>query len=317
MRRVAALDGLRELHDMFESDRARLRFLERMRWPEGFSCARCGASREPERPRAGMCVCVRCGFFRAVVADSMFRDQRISLERWFSLFWMLASGSLPLSAPTVMRLLEVTALHAAAIVDQLGDVLALSEEQKLHGLVELDAGVLAIGDIHQIIVVAVERHDEAFGRIRMRHETTMDPTAMRCFLHDAVAPTSTLRTDCWSAYLDVKDLPYIHEPVAVPPPDAGGLQGPAVALRLLRHYSRVRRPASRDDLKSHIDAFVVRFNRASRASNGELFCHLIGTAFTLAERARNVRRRISGVRRRDELVGDVDSESDRDRGAAG
>lgn len=296
LRRVAEVRDLDALRGALRDDRARYRFLERLRWPRGFVCSRCKQRQEPQRPRPGMCVCARCGYYRNVTTDSLFRDQRVSLERWLSLFWLLASGALPLSQSAVSRLMRVDDGEAQHILDHIADVTARLEHKQLGGIVELDAGILEAADVQTIALCAVESFDGGFGRMRIGVVDDARADTVRRFIEEHVDEGALLRTDCWSEYLRLEDTSYMHEPVVVPPADGGGLPGPALALRLLRRYLKLSPPVSLDQLELQANAFTLRFNRAHHHTTGEVFCMLVGATLRMAEHATRRRRIVSGVR---------------------
>ncbi len=296
LRRLAEVRDLGELRRVLGDDRARCRLLERLRWPRGFVCSRCQHRHEPQRPRAGMCVCARCGYYRNVTTDSLFRDQRVPLERWLSLFWLLASGALPLSPAAVGKLVGVDAGEADHILRHIGEVIERLERKKLGGIVELDAGVVHVGEMQFIALCAVETFDGSFGRMRIGVVDDARADTVRRFIEDHVDEGALLRTDCWSEYLRLEATTYMHEPVVVPPADGGGLPGPALALRLLRRYLQLSPPTHLDQLELQTSAFMLRFNRAHHQTTGELFCALVGATLRMAENATRHRRIVSGVR---------------------
>ena len=50
----------RKFVEMFPDDEACVRYLERLRWPEGFSCPACGVRGEPWRASRGRRLCRGC-----------------------------------------------------------------------------------------------------------------------------------------------------------------------------------------------------------------------------------------------------------------
>jgi hypothetical protein len=289
---VAKLDSHAELRRAFRDDRARQRFLERLRWPDGFVCWRCGCEHPPVRAEGGLLCCGGCGFGEPIIAGCVLEHAELSLGHWFDLLWVLAAGALP-DAGRLARLLHIEPAKTQRVLASVRALLSETESQPLEGLVELDARAMEVAGRHIIALVAAERRPG--GRVRVRHSSSIAAPVVRAFVIDAVYPGTTVVTDCWSGYVELASS-YHH---ALSDTDLGGSDMRAVseagaALRrwLLQHSTG---PAAA--LQHAFDAFCVHHNNA-HLTRGELFAHLARAAIRTAPPPRGKRRR-SGVRARE------------------
>jgi len=62
----------REFVEMFPDDETCLRYIESLRWPDGFFCPACGAVGEPWRTTRGRLVCGSCRHQSSVTAGTIF-----------------------------------------------------------------------------------------------------------------------------------------------------------------------------------------------------------------------------------------------------
>lgn len=293
---LAALTSLEDMRRTFRGAQSRHRFLERLRFPDGFVCQRCQRPGHPNRPMPGVLACAECGDALELRARTIFEDDAVPLSRWFDLFWCIASDEPVLDTKNVARLLELQRPeNARQHVQALRAVLVHAESAPLHGVVEVDARVVDLGAMHALVLCAVER---AGGRVRLRHVQNLAAASVQNFVSHVVAPGAMVRTDCWSSYLGATSASYRHE-VAETSSD-GMAQLPAVEATIiaLRRWLRTREAILPEELGLQLDEFCVRFNRAAHARVGDLFCQLLAVALDpSAVRGFGRKRRLqSGVR---------------------
>ncbi len=77
--------SLVDFHRQFPDDEACAAFLEKLRWPKGFVCPRCGRRSEPMRlcQRPELLHCTQCGGNVSLTEGTMMSDRMIPLSLWF------------------------------------------------------------------------------------------------------------------------------------------------------------------------------------------------------------------------------------------
>ena len=77
---------LMEFKKRFSTDKACREYLFRLRWPDGFSCPRCGHVKA--WPMKGALLrCVRCDYKASVIAGTVFQGTRKPLTLRFRAMW--------------------------------------------------------------------------------------------------------------------------------------------------------------------------------------------------------------------------------------
>jgi hypothetical protein len=94
-------DSYRGFVEMFPDDEACLRYLESLRWPDGFFCPVCGCVGEPWRTTRGRLVCSSCRHQSSVTAGTTFDKTRAPLTTWFETAWHLTTAKNGMSAQTL------------------------------------------------------------------------------------------------------------------------------------------------------------------------------------------------------------------------
>lgn len=84
-------------------------YLERLRWPDGVTCVRCGADRGISRIRArGQFECDACRYQFSVRVGTVFHDSHLPLWKWFLAVYVMGTSRRPVSASRLRETLGVS-----------------------------------------------------------------------------------------------------------------------------------------------------------------------------------------------------------------
>jgi len=281
----------------FRTDADCLDYLEWLRWPAGFACARCGHN-GGWRVGDGRFMCSGCDGRTSVTAGTIFDRTRTPLTVWFSACWLFATGKDGISALSLKRTLEIGSYQTAwAMLHRLRSVLVRPRRDRLAGAVEVDetyiGGLesgLPGGRAHGKKVltgIAVEvREPRGFGRCRMLPLADASAASLHLFVRDHVEPGARVITDGWQGYRGLEKLGYVHDrrsqrAARAIGEDPGKLL-PAVhrVASLAKRWLLGTHQGSVDDahLASYLNEFVFRFNRRRSRSRGMVFYRVLELA---------------------------------------
>ena len=80
-----------EFLDWFATEEACLTFLEKLRWPHGFICPRCGNTGDVYRASRTRLMCRACQYQGTVTSGTIFDKTRTPLRVWLAAAWYLTS----------------------------------------------------------------------------------------------------------------------------------------------------------------------------------------------------------------------------------
>ena len=272
----------------FRSDADCLDYLDWLRWPDGFSCPKCGA--RGWRMSDGQWRCRSCKRETSATAGTIFDRTRTPLTVWFRAVWEFATSKDGVSALELQKTLEIGSYQTAwAMLHRLRSVLVGPGRDRLGGTVEVDESYFG-GDEpglragrargkKTLVGIAIERtQPRGFGRCRMAILQDAAADSLRRFLIENVEEGAIVVTDGWTAYQPATAGLYEHRhqvgsrrlaPAVLP----GVHRVSALAKRRLlgTHQGSV------DDahLASYLDEFVFRFNRRRSRSRGLLFYRVL------------------------------------------
>ena len=282
--------------DWFGTEEACLRYLEKLRWPQGFICSNCGEVGEPYRSSRGRLVCRACKFQSTITAGTIFEKTRTPLRVWLAGAWYLTNQKHGANALGLQRVLGLGSYQTAwTMLHRFRQAMVRPDRERLQGLVEVDETYLALTDRQApvsekmkksntdktLVAIAIEvLEPKGFGRIRLQRIMDDSAASVIPFVQSSIAPGSLVRTDGSAAYRCLKELGFEHQRTVML-----GAEQPAhvsmagvhrIAALLQRwilgtHHGAVQPP----HLDAYLNEFVFRFNRRTSSFRGLLFYRLL------------------------------------------
>jgi transposase-like protein len=127
-----------ELEGRFSTEAGCREYLERLRWPDGFRCPRCGRE-AATKVRNTLFQCANCRRQTSVTAGTVFQDIRKPLTMWFRAMWYVTNQKNGASALGIQRALGLGSYQTAwAWLHKLRRAMVRPGRDKLSGWVEVD-----------------------------------------------------------------------------------------------------------------------------------------------------------------------------------
>jgi len=301
-RPVGGLDYPRtyqEFRSWFPDDASCREYLGQLRWPDGFSCPRCGCG-GAWRTGRGLWMCAECGLKTSATAGTIFHRSHTPLSTWFAAIWFVTSQKNGVSAQGLQDALGFGSYETAwAWLHKLRRAMVRPDRELLGndpgGTVELDQSFLGGRTSRKPgrssdkvpITIAVERSQR--GRLgRARLEVADQPGGLDIidFATEVITPGATIHTDGARMFTRLADLGYTHH--ATPSTKAGHqvddpdavMPGPHLVSSLLKRWTAgtLHHRLSYQHLPYYLDEFTFRFNRRNSRARGMLFYRLLQQA---------------------------------------
>jgi len=91
----------------FDTDEKCRMALEKLRWPEGVRCIRCGSEKISRNYKRNQFECTPCGHHFSVTAGTIFHDSHLPLRKWFIAIYLICESKKGISALQLKRVLGV------------------------------------------------------------------------------------------------------------------------------------------------------------------------------------------------------------------
>ncbi len=281
-----------EFRDWFGDDAACLEYLGQLRWPDGFTCPRCGGG-DSWRTAARLWMCAACGVKTSATAGTIFHRSHSPISTWFAAVWFVTSQKNGVSAQGLQRVLGFGSDETAwAWLHKLRRAMVRPERERLSGIVEVDESFIGGqspgrkgGSTPKVpVMIAVERTGKrALGRVRLAVAEAPNTNELVEFACTVIEPGSTIRTGGARIFRKLASMGYAHDYVTVynsADPAHELLPGVHMVSSLLKrwiagtHHQRV----SDKHLPYYLDEFTFRFNRRKSRARGLLFYRLMQQA---------------------------------------
>ena len=267
-----------EFNERFATDEACALYLEALRWPGGFVCARCGGREftRVDTRRLLQCSARDCRHQTTVTAGTPLHGTRKPLRAWFQAMFLMSTQKTGASAANLQRQLGLGSYETAwTWQHKIRACLALSARKKLSGRVEIDEGYVGGleegkpgrgGEEKAVVAVAAEDLGGHIGRVRLSVEPDASQKSLTRFVVENVDKGSTAHTDGWSGYAAISKQGVEHESESITRSGKTGSElFPLVhlVLALLKRWllGTHQGAVSAKHLQAYLDEFTFRFNR--------------------------------------------------------
>jgi transposase-like protein len=271
----------------FDTDEKCRMALEKLRWPEGVRCVRCGSEKISRNYKRNQFECTPCGHHFSVTAGTIFHDSHLPLRKWFIAIYLICESKKGISALQLKRVLGVAYKTAWYLCHRVREAVKDADTTLLgleSGFVEMDEAYIGGKTkwMHEkdrkrrvaarntvkgkaMVIGAIERN----GKVRLQHaseDTYARKELIREFIKAKLADeTLIICTDQWSGYKGIGDDDTIH--VSVDHSSKEYVRGLAHTNTLENVWSLFKRSIvgsyhqlSMKHLDRYLDEFEFRFN---------------------------------------------------------
>jgi transposase len=208
--------GIYDYRTFIAEERAARALIERLRWPQGIRCPRCGAAAiwQMAEGRALDYRCAACRFHLSVLTGTFFAGSHLTLGQWVLGIGLWKVG---ISARSLAWALGTAYRTARRLLHCLREAAACDEFfQRLSGEIEVDdtysggrrKGKRGRGARGKIPVVGLRERD---GRIKSLVVPDLSQPSCHGVIRRFVLSGSVIYSDDWSGYAGLSAYGYRHE----------------------------------------------------------------------------------------------------------
>ena len=215
------MTDLLTLVDDFNTDAKCRELLERLRWPNGVACFRCGSLSVSEIEGRGQFDCNACRYQFSVTAGTIMHDSHLPLRKWFLAIYLMCESKKGISALQLKRTIKVAYKTAWYLCHRIREAMGNDpfDGPTLLGIVEVDETLVggktrgkgrAYKGNKTWVAGAIQRN----GGIKLERI----PNTKKGTLHDFINRTvkdeaEAIYTDELASYLGIGDHNTRHETV--------------------------------------------------------------------------------------------------------
>ena len=211
--------NLVELIDRYNSDATCREALERIRWPVGVACLRCGDMDVNDLGKHNRWECRSCHYQFSVTAGTIMHDSHLPLRKWFLAIYLMGESKKGMSANQLKRTLGVTYKTAWYLCHRIREAMGNDplSGPTLVGIVEVDETMVGgkrsgenWRDNKHWVAGAIERG----GRVRIERIPNVKRDTLHSFMRRTVRDEAkAIYTDDLKSYIGIGDSDTRHETV--------------------------------------------------------------------------------------------------------
>ena len=213
------LMNLMKLVDDFHSEEKCREVLEKLRFPGGIGCIRCGSKHIRNKRSRGRYNCGSCGYEFSVTAGTMLHDSHLPLRKWFLAVYLMTESKKGVSALQLKRTLNVAYRTAWYLCHRVRAAMEDVYPMPIKGFIEIDETFIG-GKVQgkgrgykgnkAVVIGAVQRGD----RIILKVVRARDRASLHEFVNQVTAEDTTAYfTDEWAPYQGIAKGDTAHETV--------------------------------------------------------------------------------------------------------
>lgn len=267
--------SLLEFQNRFPDEDSCREHLFRIRWPEGFSCPRCGHEEYSHITTRHLYQCRSCNYQVSVTAGTVFHKTRTPLRKWFWMILLMARQKSGVSILGMQRLLAIRSYKTAWLMGhKIRKAMADRDiRYQLAGLVEMDdmfigpkkPGKRGRGSEGKSkVLVSVESQGKKAGFASMEHVPQVSQKEILSMARAKMKQGSEIRTDGWPAYRVIGAEGFEHRYVVLMKDKEGLDQLKWVHTLIANIKGNIRgvhHGVASKHLKRYLGEFCYRFNR--------------------------------------------------------
>ena len=220
--------SLFQILEKFSTEEKCIQHFERIRWPKGLTCIKCGSTRVMKFDALGktkkirhLYECVDCRYQYSVTAGTVFHDSHLPLTKWFLGIYLICSAKKGVSAKQLQRQLSVSYKTAWYMAHRIR--LAMQDDecfcQKFAGICEVDEtyvggkskGPRGRGAANKIPVVGIK--ERTSGKILLKAVNNVKASTLASFIRNYANPGAEIHTDEFKSYLWLDSSEFVHNSV--------------------------------------------------------------------------------------------------------
>jgi transposase-like protein len=205
----------------FHSEEVCREYLEKLRWPSGVGCPKCGSCSVSEITTRDQFDCNDCRHRFSVTSGTIFDNTKLPLWKWFAAIFLMIEGKKGISANQLKRTIGVSYKTAWFLCHRIRESMREVEGERLTGIIEVDETWVGgkqrgAGKHHwhttnkTAVIGAVERE----GKIRLQVIAARDRKTLHAWIEKNLDDaTQAIYTDDWAPYIGIADENTAHETV--------------------------------------------------------------------------------------------------------
>jgi len=198
-----------EFQARFPDQGACVKYLADLKWPNGYSCSKCGHGHYCKGNSPEDRQCTRCRYVESASAGTLFHGCKFSVLKAFYIVYYVSTSKNGISSTELSRKLALRQKTCWLFKQKAMKAMESSRNFPMEGKVDVDETYVGEQDDQavgrnegrkKIVVVSIERKGKGVSRMYGRVIMRGSKKNLQGFMKDHISPEADVRTDQWAGY---------------------------------------------------------------------------------------------------------------------
>ena len=261
-----------DFNKRFKSNEDCFEYLIQLKWPDGFSCSRCGCTRAIKGRTWHHKRCQQCRYDENVLANTVFHGVKMPLLKAFHMMFRLTAKTKGMSTVELGHEVGVQQKTAWLFKRKVQQMMKEDDDDEIGGNADVDEFLVggysegkrgrSLENKQAVLIVAEQLDDGRTGKIGLKHIENFEADTLCCAIEQITNSQSKLRTDSYSSYKSLQPNMNLE---MVKSEKGSALEQLHKQIMLFKNWLRgIHHKCSKEHLHAYLKEYVFRFNRRNK-----------------------------------------------------
>lgn len=195
--------SVHEFENFFKTDYHCLKWLEKIKWEDGYSCIKCHHLHYCPGSQPLSRQCTKCRYSESPTANTLFHGLKFSLKKAFYIVYFTSSNKKGISSTELSRKLALRQKTCWLFRRKIMTAMSCIREEKLDGNIELGflfagkEGIQPTSNTKKYCILAVGKKKDKITEIKALSTTGKSKEEVMKFLSSNISMHAKLESDSW------------------------------------------------------------------------------------------------------------------------
>jgi hypothetical protein len=264
-----------DFQQKFPDDDACYQYLAQLKWPNGFSCPKCGHKHYCQGRTKHHRECTRCKHQASPKSQTLFHHVKFPLLKAFYIVYYMSTSKKGINSTELSRKLALRQKTCWGFQQKVRKAMESSQAYPMKGD-EVEVDEMVVGgeeenvrgrqnEKKKLVVVGIEKQGKGISRMYGQKISKSSGDELSNFFDNHIDKSAKIRTDRWSGYKPLeKEYPHLSREYSGK--KGGNFQEMHRAIMQFKGWLRGLHHHV-EHLQAYINEYVYRFNRSFMKEN--------------------------------------------------
>jgi hypothetical protein len=257
-----------EFQELFPNDESCMKYLESLKWSDGFICEKCNHKTYCKGNRDYTRQCTRCRYQSSPTSGTLFHKLKFPLLKAFYIIYYMSTNKKGITSTELSRKLSLGQKTSWLFRRKVMKAMASSQPHPMMGCVEVDEMVVGQQEPglkgrekgkKKEVVVGIEKKGKKVSRVYAQVIPNASYKELKMFFQNHISPSAQVTTDKWKGYTPLKETYPLLEQI-ISGQKGNNFGDMHRVIMMIKAWLRGVHHSVKH-LQEYLDAYTYRYNR--------------------------------------------------------